>query len=142
MPAKNDVSKLDLPSSRLRFLSILKIIIIVPALAGCVMAEEVKRIEAVKNIERRQAESTSTNLTGAQVFMRSCNTCHPGGGAVMGPALDKLEEHFPNDELLKQFIRSGKGIMPAQPSESINKQELENLIRYLRKKPISASAGG
>jgi mono/diheme cytochrome c family protein len=100
--------------------------------AGCSMSEEVKRIEQVNQLEQRRKDASSTDLTGQQIFMRSCNTCHPGGRPGMGPALDKIGEHFPNDQQLKSFIRKGKGSMPAQPPEILNDKELDNLIDYLR----------
>lgn len=96
------------------------------------MSEEVKRIEQVKQLEQRRKDASSTDLTGQQIFMRSCNTCHPGGSKGMGPALDKLGEHFPGDQQLKSFIRKGKGLMPAQPPEILNDKELDNLTDYLR----------
>lgn len=99
---------------------------------GCSMSEEVKRIEQVKQLERRRKDASSTDLTGQQIFMRSCNTCHPGGSKGMGPALDQLGEHFPGDQQLKSFIRKGKGLMPAQPPEILNDKELDNLTDYLR----------
>lgn len=101
-------------------------------LAGCVMSEEIKRIDAVKKNQKEREQEGSTNLTGEVLFVRSCNTCHPGGQAGMGPSLENIATKFPQDAQLKQFIRKGKGIMPAQPVDVINDQELDNLIGYLR----------
>lgn len=91
-----------------------------------------RRIEAAKQANQLQQASTSTNLTGEQIFVRSCNTCHPNGKLGMGPRLDKLAEDFPTDSALAGFIRKGKGIMPPQPKDSINDDELNNLVGYLR----------
>ncbi len=99
------------------------------------MGEEVKRIQAVNEMERERAQSQSTDLTGEQVFIRSCNTCHPRGRQGVGPALDQLSEHFATDEMLKRFIRMGKGIMPANPKDTLNDVELDNLVKYLRALP-------
>ncbi len=96
------------------------------------MQEEVKRIQAVKEMERQRAASNSTDLTGEQIFIRSCNTCHPHGKKGMGPSLEQVNEHFPNDAMLKTFIRHGKGAMPAQPVETLNDIELNNLVKYVR----------
>ncbi|MCC7528896.1 MAG: cytochrome c [Candidatus Melainabacteria bacterium] len=104
-------------------------------LSACSMGEEVKRIRAVNEVEKQRAQSQSTDLTGEQVFIRSCNTCHPRGRAGMGPALDKMDEHFPADQQLKRFIRMGKGIMPAQTADVVNDTELDNLVKYLRAMP-------
>ena len=104
-------------------------------LSACSMGEEVKRIRAVNEVEKQRAQSQSTDLTGEQVFIRSCNTCHPRGRIGVGPALDQMNEHFPTDEQLKRFIRMGKGVMPAQTADAVNDIELENLVKYLRALP-------
>ena len=96
------------------------------------MGEEIRRIEEVNRQQAASKESRSTNLTGEQLFIRSCNTCHPSGKIGMGPSLIAMDEHFPTDESLKKMIRAGKGIMPAQPKSTINDQELEHLVGYLR----------
>ncbi len=102
-------------------------------LAGCAMREEVKRIEQVKRAQNEKQASMSTDLTGEQVFFRSCNTCHPGGKkSPLGPALDHLADHFPTDGALAKFLRQGKGIMPPQPRDVLNDQEMDSLIAYLR----------
>lgn len=104
-------------------------------LSACSMGEEVRRIKAVNELEKERAQSQSTDLTGEQVFIRSCNTCHPRGRASMGPALDALDAHFPDDQQLKRFIRMGKGVMPAQTKDLLNDVELDNLVKYLRTMP-------
>lgn len=108
---------------------------IILLLSACSMGEEVKRIRAVNEMEKERAQSQSTDLTGEQVFIRSCNTCHPRGRQGVGPALDQLSEHFATDEMLKRFIRMGKGVMPANPKETLNDIELDNLVKYLRALP-------
>ncbi len=104
-------------------------------LSACSMGEEVKRIRAVNEVEKQRAQSQSTDLTGEQVFIRSCNTCHPRGRQGVGPALDKMDVHFPDDVTLKRFIRMGKGVMPAQTADAVNDIELDNLVKYLRAMP-------
>ena len=96
------------------------------------MTEEVKRIEEVKRAQQRAAASQSTDLTGEEVFIRSCNTCHPRGRKGMGPALDQIGKDFPSDAALKNFIRAGKGMMPPQTRDAVNDKELDNLVAYLR----------
>jgi mono/diheme cytochrome c family protein len=71
--------------------------------------------------------SRSTNLTGEEVFIRSCNTCHVGG-----KTLENMPKDFPDDRALKAYIRRGKGTMPAQPKEIINDEEMDRLVLYLR----------
>ncbi len=114
------------------FLKPLILFTLLICLSSCSMGEEMRRIEAAKQASQLQQASTSTNLTGEQIFVRSCNTCHPSGKLGMGPRLDLVAEHFPSDPALTAFIRRGKGIMPPQPKDSINDDELNNLIGYLR----------
>lgn len=101
-------------------------------LSSCSMGEEMRRIEAAKQASKLQQASNSTNLTGEQLFVRSCNTCHPSGKLGMGPRLDRVAEDFPTDAALAAFIRKGKGIMPPQPKDSLNDDEMNNLIAYVR----------
>ena len=101
------------------------------ALAGCSMKEEIKRIEAVKQAQMASDAQRSTNLTGEQVFVRSCNTCHPSGRKGYGPSLVDMDQHFKTDSELKAFIRKGKGLMPPEPPAVINDVELSNLLDYL-----------
>jgi cytochrome c5 len=102
-------------------------------LSGCSMQEEMRRIEQVRKAQEASQQSRSTNLTGEQVFIRSCNTCHPSGRKGMGPSLETMDKDFPTDQALKQMIRTGKGIMPPQPKATINDDELNNLVVYLRR---------
>lgn len=97
------------------------------------MSEELRRIEAAKQAGQIREASRSTNLTGEQLFYRSCNTCHPSGKKGVGPRLDKIAEHFPEDKPLASLLRQGKGRMPAQTKDDVNDEELSNLIRYVRK---------
>ena len=79
-----------------------------------------------------QESARSGNLTGEQVFIRSCNTCHPGGKKGFGPSLENMQADFPDDAKLAAYIRKGKGNMPGQPKSVISDTELDNLIVYLR----------
>ena len=47
-----------------------------------------------------------------------------------------LGKDFPTDDALKKFIRSGKGMMPAQGKDALNDKELDNLVAYLRQLEI------
>jgi mono/diheme cytochrome c family protein len=108
------------------------ILIVFACLCACSLPEEIKHIEASKEYEQQQDASRCTDLTGEQIFIRSCNTCHPGGREGLGPSLAKLNEKYSDDNALKLLIRKGKGIMPAQPANVINDTELDHLIVYLR----------
>lgn len=102
-------------------------------LPGCSMKEEMRRIDEVNRAHNAFQASRSSNLTGEQVFLRSCNTCHPGGRkGPEGPSLINMDKDFPDDASLAALIRKGKGIMPPQPVNVINDTELSSLISYLR----------
>ena len=78
------------------------------SVTGCSMSEELRRIEKTAAVADKQDASRSSTLTGEQLFIRSCNTCHPGGKAGTGPSFESLSEHFPDDDALKSLIRNGK----------------------------------
>jgi cytochrome c5 len=98
-------------------------------LSGCVMSEEMKRIDAQNKAQLARDESGSTNLTGEQIFVRNCNTCHMQGRAGFGPSLENFAKDFPTDAALKAFLRKGKGMMP--PQDKLTDQEMDNLVAYL-----------
>lgn len=100
--------------------------------SGCAMTEEMRRINVTNQAEHDREVGRSTNLTGEQLFIRSCNTCHPGGSKGFGPTLENMGKDFPTDASLKAFLRKGKGTMPAQTKDTINDAELTELIAYLR----------
>jgi cytochrome c2 len=101
-------------------------------LTGCSIDEEMRRIQNSKRAQAMQESARSGNLTGEQVFIRSCNTCHPSGRKGFGPSLENLDGDFPDDAKLAAFIRKGKGMMPGQSKSVISDSELDNLIIYLR----------
>ena len=120
------------PTAGLFFLALLAMFTGSSALSGCVMSEEMKRIDQVKKAQRERAMEGSTNLTGEQIFIRSCNTCHPSAKAGMGPSLEVIPAKYADDQALIAFLRRGKGMMPPQSKDVLNDQEMTNLIGYLR----------
>lgn len=120
-------------SSPFSTLSLLLMLSLIPlSLSGCVMSEEMKRIESNEKAQRQRAEASSSDLTGEQLFIRSCNTCHPQGKAGMGPSLENVPTKYADDAALVSFLRKGQGMMPAQTKDVINDQEMSNLVIYLR----------
>ncbi|MDR3614571.1 MAG: cytochrome c [Candidatus Obscuribacterales bacterium] len=102
-------------------------------LSGCAMSEEIKRIDENKHSLSEKAASLSTDLNGEQLYFRSCNTCHPTGRqGPMGPSLEHVNEHFLTDAALRDFIRKGKGVMPAQTKDVMDDKEMDSLIAYVR----------
>ncbi len=102
-------------------------------LVSCAMGQEMKRIDESKLAEQKRQASMSNDLNGEQIFFRTCNQCHPTGKANVGPALDKLDEHYPDDSKLIAFIRKGKGVMPPVPKDVLDDAEMASLVVYLRK---------
>jgi cytochrome c2 len=96
------------------------------------MTEEIKRIDESKQAEFKRKSLMSNDLTGEQIFFRSCNTCHPGGKKNVGPSLEQMDDHFPDDAKLIAFLRKGKGIMPPQTKDVLNDNEMLSLVSYLR----------
>ena len=126
---------LSLPAGRRMVSPLPCVFFVVPlVLSSCSMGEEMRRIEESKVANKMREASRSSNLTGEQIFVRSCNTCHPGGDAGMGPSLINMEEDFKTDEALRKFIRQGKGMMPPQPVEDVNDEEMKSLIVFLHGK--------
>jgi mono/diheme cytochrome c family protein len=66
---------------------------------------------------------------GELVFMAQCQSCHPGGEAGLGPAL--------NNRALPAFairyqVRRGLGAMPAFSRAELPEADLDALIAYLK----------
>ncbi|MEA2627324.1 MAG: hypothetical protein QOD06_3369 [Candidatus Binatota bacterium] len=66
---------------------------------------------------------------GRDVFQRHCDSCHPGGEAGVGPAInDKPLPRF----LIRFQVRHGLGAMPAFSADELRDDDLERLISYLQ----------
>jgi mono/diheme cytochrome c family protein len=66
---------------------------------------------------------------GGIAFDRHCSHCHPGGERGLAPALnDKPLPGF----LIRFQVRHGAGAMPAFPRQTIDDQELDDIVRYLK----------
>ena len=73
----------------------------------------------------------SPDATGEQVYVRKCNSCHPGGGRGTGPALLSRLPKL-SDEQIATVVRKGKGQMPGYSELAITNEQLDGLILYLR----------
>jgi mono/diheme cytochrome c family protein len=80
------------------------------------------------------ATLSSSAQAGQAIFSASCNACHPNGEAGIGPQLygADFNKTFGNDTTLAQFIRTGKGNMPAFTPGQITDAQMTDLIAYLR----------
>jgi mono/diheme cytochrome c family protein len=66
---------------------------------------------------------------GERVYMMHCQKCHPGGEGGLGPAINSN----PAPQLIKRFqMRHGLGVMPAFKKDEINKNDLQDISKYLR----------
>ena len=69
---------------------------------------------------------------GKIVFMRRCNSCHPGGEGGLGPGLnDKPLPTF----AMKLQVRTGIvgfGVMPSFNKHQIPSEDLDDLMSYIK----------
>lgn len=62
-------------------------------------------------------------------FMAHCHKCHPAGESGLGPAINSN----PAPKFIKRFqVRHGLGVMPSFNSEEISKEELSEIMAYLK----------
>lgn len=68
-------------------------------------------------------------IAGKKVFDLQCYKCHPNGEAGLGPALNSN----PSPGFLKRFqVRHGLGVMPSFKKDEVSKEEMNNLIAYMK----------
>ena len=92
-------------------------------LAGCSARRGVPYTEPL------QAHSEEVQA-GKVLFDEYCNSCHPGGTAGLGPAINNK----PLPGFLIRFqIRNGIGAMPAFKEEVISDEESKKIVAYLKK---------
>lgn len=76
-------------------------------------------------------EAFSDNAAkGKKVFMDKCNRCHPGGMGGLGPAI--INKPLP-PFLIKFQVRNGLGAMPSFNKDRLSKEDLNNLVTYIKK---------
>ncbi len=66
---------------------------------------------------------------GQEVFMETCNRCHPAGNAGLGPSL--INKPIPGF-LIKMQVRNGYGVMPAFNEKHLSEEELDNIVKYIK----------
>jgi len=79
-------------------------------------------------ITGKSLENSAGLSEGRRVFIQQCHTCHPGGEAGLGPALNN--KPLPRS-LIKFQVRHGLGAMPAFKEDQISSAELDALTAYL-----------
>lgn len=68
-------------------------------------------------------------VQGRMVFMKRCESCHPGGEAGLGPALTNSPAPV---WLAMSQVRIGAGAMPAFGKDQISPDDLSALAAWLR----------
>lgn len=71
---------------------------------------------------------TQDERRGERLFYRYCSSCHPGGEAGLGPALN--DKPLPEIAITTQ-IRRGLGAMPAFPPRALDDAEVEAIADYV-----------
>jgi cytochrome c551 len=79
-----------------------------------------------------QAQPTATVNAiashGQVVFAKYCNSCHPKGGRGSGPSL--VQAGISKDEFTN-YVRNGKGRMPAFNEGLIPVEDLDQMFSYI-----------
>jgi mono/diheme cytochrome c family protein len=104
-----------------------RLMICVLTLAATTLAAcgEARRSEPL----RGPLDLTAREAHGQEVFMRNCQKCHPGGEAGLGPGLNDK----PVPDFLKRFqVRHGWGAMPSFANREISRDDLADLMAYLK----------
>ena len=95
------------------------------ALVGCTSAPA-RRPNVVHSAELR---ANPRLAEGQRVFMTTCNQCHPGGAAGLGPSL--ADKPLPG-WVIKFQVRHGLGAMPSFSSSQISEAQLADVVHYLK----------
>jgi mono/diheme cytochrome c family protein len=74
------------------------------------------------------APSEALVTSGAAVFDKFCDSCHPGGGEDIGPTLLNIE--WSADKMTTQ-IRKGSRKMKPIPAKRLSDEKLGDLMAYL-----------
>lgn len=106
------------------YFSVLIIIFSAIMLNGCSSA---RRSEPIKGPLRL---STAELAEGKENFDRYCNSCHPGGEAGLGPALNN--KSVVPSFIIKFQVRNGLGKMPSFSREQLPPDELDKIVKYIK----------
>jgi len=104
---------------------LLRLLFVFTALLPAVAAAACDGGSATPTSEYGGANTTSK---GQAIFMRYCNTCHPGGERGVGPSLITRNE---GAEEIKAVVRHGKAQMPGFGAKVISDDDLNALVDYV-----------
>jgi mono/diheme cytochrome c family protein len=93
-------------------------------LASC--GEQAQPTPTSPEVAATATTANATRTRGDIVFAKYCNSCHPGGGRGAGPALPGIDK----DEFV-EYVRSGKGRMPAFNEGLISNEDLDQMYDYI-----------
>lgn len=85
---------------------------------------------------RAQAEPATSHVPnvdeGQQLFRQFCDSCHPGGGKGVGPAVrgPEFQAKYRDDGALRKVITEGTGPMPG--FRQLSNDQVDSLVAYLR----------
>lgn len=72
--------------------------------------------------------SSMEERRGQRLYMQLCDQCHPGGEAGLAPALNNKPAPA---TAIKLQVRQGLGRMPAFKEDELDRQALDDLVRYM-----------
>ena|SRR5688572_14359276 len=66
---------------------------------------------------------------GEVVYMKYCQSCHPGGEGGLGPSINAN----PAPQFVKRFqMRHGLGVMPGFKKDEISKSDVRDISKFLK----------
>ena len=85
----------------------------------------IRRSEPIQENEFTYTDPHVEN--GERIYMAYCQKCHPGGEGGLGPSINGIPG------FMKKFqTRHGLGVMPAFKKDEISKQDLKDIMTYLK----------
>jgi mono/diheme cytochrome c family protein len=81
--------------------------------------------------ERGPSLRSAKAVRGQVIFMKNCNRCHPEGMGGLGPSI--INKPLPGF-MIKFQVRNGLGAMPSFKKERLSKDDLNNLVAYIRER--------
>lgn len=71
----------------------------------------------------------AAHTNGRDKYMAYCQKCHPAGESGLGPGLN----HNPAPGFIKRFqVRHGLGAMPAFKKDVISKNDLTDIMKFMK----------
>jgi mono/diheme cytochrome c family protein len=100
---------------------------LVPIVLLNVIGCSVRKSEPVKQKEFVPQNERIAN--GEKVYMKYCQSCHPGGEGGLGPSISAN----PAPQFVKRFqMRHGLGVMPGFKKGEISKNDLRDISKFLK----------